>query len=78
MIPCQVNADKNFAFLEFRSTDEATKVRFRVSQSSEFRFIFERNLVKQIASESLLKYDAGWVLFCHAFSVYLIVHHRLH
>merc|ERR1719187_1274990 len=25
VIACQVNADKNFAFLEFRSTDEATK-----------------------------------------------------
>ena len=26
MIACQVNNDKNFAFLEFRSTEEATKV----------------------------------------------------
>ena len=27
VIACQVNNDKNFAFLEFRSTEEATKVR---------------------------------------------------
>ena len=26
VIACQVNNDKNFAFLEFRSTEEATKV----------------------------------------------------